>query len=148
MSTELDLLIPRRKLMLDYPGRPESMPVGYIIYLNKFDEEWYHEYTSEEPIHIDESSTRYPEIFHPLPWWSDRKMEEMPEFVKYFDEAGNLEYVLKVERYKSHRDIGLFWAFEYLWENEPDIKRMSLTGWLPATEQDYNDYINSKNKSQ
>jgi hypothetical protein len=25
---------------------------------------------------------KYPHLFQPLPWWSDRKVEEMPEFVR------------------------------------------------------------------
>lgn len=34
-------------------------------------------------------------------------------------------------------------CFEYLWREEKDIKRMGIQDWLPATEQEYNDYINS-----
>ena len=139
-----DLMIPRYEVIADWPNRPLTMPIGHILYLNKFGAgKYWHEYTDEEPLHIDEGSTRYPVVLRKLEWWEKRTVDEMPKYLKYFDGNGALEFVLKVEKYKLHTGSNTFWAFEYLWENEPDIKRMSLTGWLPATETEYNDYIAS-----
>ena len=83
----------------------------------------------------------YPHLFQPLPWYAERTVEEMPGFVKSDDED---QFVLKVEKYLLHKESKNIWAFEYLWENESDIKRMSLNGWIPCTSHDYETYLKSK----
>lgn len=145
MKTD-ELLKPRYKVIADYPNSKGN--VGDILYQYIFETSETGLYTFvsnlESPLsgyNIKPSDIdKYPHLFRKMDWWEDRGMEEMPKYLKYFDEDGKLEFVLKVERYKSHRDMKMFWSFEYLWDNEPNIKRMSLTGWIPATEQEYNDF--------
>ena len=82
--TKEELMKPRYEVVADYPGRPMTMPIGHILVLDKFGAgKYWHEYTDEEPIHIDEGSTRFPKVLRLLYWWEQRKPEEMPEYVKY-----------------------------------------------------------------
>lgn len=82
----------------------------------------------------------FPIIFEFLPWWSDREVSEMPEYVK--NEIG----VYKVERFSNKNGFDIFEI-----KNWKAIKNGS--GWsvknilfmkhekmLPATEQDYLTY--------
>jgi hypothetical protein len=85
----------------------------------------------------------YPHLFTKLNWWVERGISQLPKYVKSH-EGIEVDFVLKVEKYMVHNESGSVWAFEYLWEQEKDIKRMSMSGWLPATEKEYNDYINKK----
>ncbi len=86
---------------------------------------------------------KFPHLFKPLPWWYGRSVEEMPEYLIFIDD-GKTEFVLKVEKYLFHKDTTEYWAFEYLWENEPDVKRMALSGWEPADESEYQEYKKSQ----
>lgn len=64
MTKEETLLIPRYRVVADYPGNTEL--IGYI-----FSSENNHSYYD-----------RYPAIFQRLNWWEFREESEMPEFVK------------------------------------------------------------------
>lgn len=143
MNTE-ELLMPRWKVIADWPGS-KYWGIGDVLLFEKCEHGYYYEkwcptksiwYEDYKPM-PKQSFKNYPHLFRKLEWWEDRNTEDMPEYLKYFDEDGKLEFVLKVEKYKSHKDSGLFWCFEYFWENEPDVKRMSLTGWIPATKEEY-----------
>jgi hypothetical protein len=80
----------------------------------------------------------YPHLFQLLPWWSDRKVEDMPEYLKL-------------------PDNGRMWKIE-CWYGGPDCcyycdkgfanETVTLTaeGKLPATREDYEHWKQSKNK--
>ena len=89
--------------------------------------------------HLIHLPLNFPNCFKPLPWWYGRTVDEMPLYLKFIDD-GKTEFVLKVEKYLFHKDTTEYWAFEYLWENEPDVKRMALSGWKPADLTDYMEY--------
>jgi hypothetical protein len=72
--TPEDLLRDRHKVIAPYPGSP--FKVGQILEKHKFLSGKWH----VPNFHYDPAD--YPAIFQPLPWWSDRAVEEMPEFVK------------------------------------------------------------------
>lgn len=84
---------------------------------------------------------KYPHLFDPLPWWSDRKPDEMPEYVK-----GKTDEVWKV---KEWRKIKGGWSYD-LWRNG-----YAIESWLQVEDVDFNglsicteaDYINY-NQSQ
>ena len=138
MTTE-DLLKPRYKVKADYPGSP--FKIGQILVLNEFSsDQYWHKHTPEEPIHLDQDEdgeTKYPAIFLPIAWHHERSIEDMPEYLLFIDESGTVEFVLKVEKYIFHNDSTIIWAFEYFGMNEPGIKRMSLSGWLPSSNSEY-----------
>lgn len=75
MLTVEELLRPRYKVVADYPK--SIYKIGTIINAGT---------TSEDCIYCDLEGPRmrhYPHLFQPLPWWSDRKVEDMPEYVKH-----------------------------------------------------------------
>lgn len=93
---------------------------------------------------------KYPHLFEPLPWWKDRKLDELPEFVKqtgYVDSQDN-PVPDRVVRVRKH-----FASNSGDWRNDsylifaPDLKdvsSMSYAGWEPATKTDYDNYIRQK----
>jgi len=76
-------------------------------------------------------------VFEVVEWWEDRELSGMPQYLKFIDDKGNIEFVVKVEGYIPWQTGPKIFAFKYLWKNEPDIKRMSIAGWSPATEAEY-----------
>jgi len=83
MSNE-DLLMPRYKLIGNYPGCPNSMPIGHILTLNLvFFDLRFHGYTELEPVHLEEPGfDNYPAVFKRLEWWEDREVKDMPLFIR------------------------------------------------------------------
>lgn len=81
MATE-ELLYPRYKVTNPWPdmGR-DGYYQGQIITLRLHDgRQWYQR---QKDLTIYEAFFQnYPHLFQSLPWWSDRKPEEMPEYVK------------------------------------------------------------------
>lgn len=146
MNTEIDLMAPRIKVIA--PGPLMENKVGSLLKV-MFDGEDYSfgikTISTQHFFPIDEFK-QWPYMFKILEWWEEREESQMPEYLKYYEET-TLEFVLKVERYKTHNDKKSFWSFEYLWENEPDIKRMALTGLVPATKEDYEDYQTFKKQN-
>lgn len=81
----------------------------------------------------------YPAIFRKLNWWEERKVEDMPEYVKgivgYFKD--------KIYKIAHPAQNGREWHVD----NEIEHRTFVSYGndFTPATEQEYNDYINSSN---
>lgn len=111
MTTE-QLLAPRFKVKEKYPGmEAEPFRLEQIITLTKHETDgWIH-----IPIkHIPGSYMRigffesFPNIFEPLPWWKERKIEDMPEYVKHTKRG----VVLKVNEHciTGCKINGGFWA--------------------------------------
>lgn len=71
MKSVEELLLPRYKVIADYPGTQYS--VGEILPV--IGTEMYIKGRTE-------FLSSYPHLFQPLPWWSDREVEDMPEYVK------------------------------------------------------------------
>ena len=138
MSIE-DLLKPRYKVQANYPYSPFKK--GQIITFNGLSQgKYFHEYTKEAPVHLEadeDGETEYPAIFMEVAWHYERAIEDMPSYLSYTNDSGIIDFVLKVEKYIFHNGSTILWAFEYLWKQEPDIKRMSLDGWLPSSETEY-----------
>lgn len=143
MQTEKEkveaLMVPRYKIVGDYPNRPHTMPVGHILKLDKYGAgKWWHEYTDMEPIHIDEGSTKYPLVLRPLSWHEERKVEDMPEYVRFSKSATGR--VVKAEKWKTTKQ----WGMEFRTDDE-DVRRVcSECSVIPATSTEYNQYIQSK----
>lgn len=79
MLTIEELLKPRCKVIADYPKC--RYKIGDILYVDDKGSAWIkHEYLFyTDPV---ESVAKYPHLFESLPWWKDRKVEDMPEYVK------------------------------------------------------------------
>ena len=132
MKTVEELLRPRYKCIAPYPC--SDFTVGAVIEL----EEKVHPYDGSgelvwqtkwigESRYYEYYFSQYPNIFQPLPWWSDREVSDMPEYVKHVN--GSVHKVI------THGDNGArlegsYWA---VYKN--------LT---PATLADYNEYLQQK----
>lgn len=84
----------------------------------------------------------YPYLMRPLNWWEKRSVEEMPEYVKV-KETGE---VCRVTRYYINHNFACFYTGEL--EKRGKLKGTetpyNLKACIPATESEYNNYINSK----
>jgi hypothetical protein len=82
MTTE-ELLMPRYKVINIWPGMGNYGHYhGQVITMIKLNDGgigWPTFKVTFYPAHFE----RYPHLFEPLPWWKDRKPEEMPEFIKH-----------------------------------------------------------------
>jgi hypothetical protein len=113
MSYE-DLMKPRYKVIADYP-EPRNHPyyeVGSVIRaITKEDEEYFGKYQT---------------LFKPLLWWEERKLEDMPEYVKHIA-TGKLwrvkQYDLPAGAHLTGNEMSSYWA--------------SMKSLEPATEADY-----------
>lgn len=125
-----ELLKPRIKMIAPIPKVFScGIEVGQI---------WYAEYgffnlTGAHRIGLDEIN-RYPHLFKPLAWYKERKPEEMPEYVKhrngsYYRHEYRFEKEMYYNQYCNGHKIG------WLEVNE------EFNDYLPATEQQYNQYI-------
>jgi len=118
-----ELLLPRYKVIADYPDCPYV--VGVIIhceidpeggnYLNVADYWVYH-------------PEKYPHIFQPLQWWEERKLEDMPEYVNY---NGGI--------YKVESPLTIIDGYIY---TEGAVIECQLKLSLPATISEYESFIN------
>lgn len=141
-----DLMQPRFKVIADYPNRPLTMPIGHILTSNKFGAgQWWHQYTDEEPIHIDGYETPYPSILKKLEWWEDRKIEEMPEYVKLMLN-GKASFVHKVIRWMLEPNNFGQPLYEYL-NRVGQIMTACVSELEPATQEEYSAYQNKKTKT-
>ena len=138
MSIE-ELLIERYKVIAPYPHSPYK--VGDIIkpnngrfvltqtsYRDEFGETVYSEH-----LHKIETAKDYPHLFQPLPWWAERKVEEMPRFVKWTNPADGEIKIFEVSNWVSN-SLGVLSA---------DVKDayLFIRDVAPATEADYTAYI-------
>jgi hypothetical protein len=133
--TPEELLKPRYKVIADYPGRRETMPIGHVLTLNKWGAgKWWHEYTDDEPIHLDEGSTRFPAILRPLAWWEERDEWEMPEYVKCEGPDMVLKFIDLTKTYQW--DEGFPMEYEY--------GSYHISCFIPCTEQEYLNSLTNK----
>ena len=131
------LMAPRYKVIDDYPR--SNFSVGEIYQLEFKYGTWRHEFYTHEGKDYESESffTEYPHLFKKLEWWKERKVEEMPKYVKSI-----LNQVHKVERHFSSS-----WAAftEYGCTCADNLFR-SYSDLQPTTEQEYNAYIEDLKK--
>lgn len=149
----IDLMIPRYEVVADYPD--SEFKVGDIIeFAYKrckpfcFTEEAKIEYWFTDFIDRGKKgSTSYciltfephPHLFRHLQWWEKRNIEDMPQYVKSIEDYGvNTAKWAKDEQHKTGLSLSIdgsdFWF-------NPSFDNM-----LPATQQEYDAFINSKNQ--
>jgi len=121
------LLIPRYKVIADYPGNLNK--VGDIISIN--------EGTPGETELVCGWYNRYLANFKPLPWWSYRNSEDMPEYVRL--ENG---FVHKVEHWICDNSAGQP-LYEF-YNRVGSITIGCVVGLIPSNEEEHTAYINQK----
>lgn len=117
------LLEPRFKVIAGYPGTLWS--VGAII-----------EYciTTETPEDFTAYYQQWPHLFKRLAWYEERRLHNLPAFVKFTDGK-----VCNVEGYGNTAGGTLHVMFLH----EGKLRSRPVRMCVPATEQEYNDYLKS-----
>lgn len=123
MST-VDLLAPRFKVIADYPGNRFKIGIIFICENGIGRTEGDHHVTTESNLKA------FPNIFQPLEWWEERKVEDMPEYVRHT----SVNKIEKVIRWCIKSQLNYVAIKHTTWD---------LHYLMPATEQEY---INSQNK--
>lgn len=80
--TAKQLLIPRVKVMLDYPQEVTNPLFKGDIFKKGAKGEGRYYYSTQYRYITPENVDKYPHLFKKLEWWEDRKIEDMPEYVK------------------------------------------------------------------
>jgi len=132
------LLKKRYKVIADYPNSPftvgnileQAEPLPHDVWREKENGTWTE--------HTILNAEKWDKFFVEIPWYHNRTLNEMPNYLKCLNESGGIEFVCKVDSYLYYKnDSSLLWAFEYYWKDEKDIKRMSLSSWIPSNEREY-----------
>jgi hypothetical protein len=146
MMTTEELLAKRYKVTAPYPGC--VFKVGDILtYRSTTFEMKYEVYTDQNNRtttfnHFDE----FPHLFQPLPWWSDRAVEDMPEYLRIISNPllsnARIGEVVKVLKHFTS-SVGLPNAngFQVLGNDYIGYYKTSI-----ATREEYEAYQQSKNK--
>lgn len=128
------LLIPRYKVIADYPD--SKFVIGDMLFMYKYksSESMYTYVTNPEsalngtslkPEYVEKMS----HLFKPLQWWQDRKREDLSGYIKRMTDG-----VWDVYQINIQNKDDMSWKFGMISNKE----------FLPATESEYLSYINSK----
>jgi hypothetical protein len=143
MSIEA-LLVERYKVIAPYPHSPYK--VGDVIKPNNgrfvltvtSHRDEFGETVYSEHLHKSDVAKDYPHLLQPLPWWAERKPEEMPRFIKWTDPSSGEIKLFEVYKWVSN-SLGVYSA---------DVKDayLFIRDVEPATEADYTAYITQTKK--
>lgn len=144
MTTD-ELLMPRYKVIADYPGT--VFDVNQILEVSG-DCAGSNRTGSGVLSKSVYKPEKYPAIFRPMPWYEERKVGEMPEYVKntYREGMVNDIFVYAVKKHFTRDMTGVECGIKEdakYWTDENDFSHLYIH-YAPATLQDFNDYINSK----
>jgi len=140
------LLAPRFKVKDKYPGMEmEPFRLDQIITLTKHETDgWIH-----IPIkHIPGSYMRigffeaFPNIFEPLPWWKERKVEDMPRYVRSIKQE--YQYGIEIGKVIKVKEWVLLSKTMYVIQSK--TREYHPSCFVPASKEDYNDYLQTTNQ--
>lgn len=125
-----NLMLQRFKVIADYPN--SKFEIGTILTPIRKETNYYKDVESGEMAFHPE---KFPNIFQPLAWWMDRKVEELPEYIKNI--GGNRFYKLLDASQNGRR---------FHDENEMELRTFQswADNYLPCTPQDYHTFIENK----
>jgi len=118
--TNEELLIPRWKVIADYPG--SLYKVGYII--NEAD-------NIEGRTFFTTTVHKYPHIFRALAWYEEREEKDMPEYVKDMEDGGIVYKIIKL-----HTKGGIMAEYP---DGSGKTCWLGWDGLEPATKEEYDD---------
>jgi len=132
MTTE-ELLKPRFKCISDFPGN-EWFEVGEIyevgfngVIVKEEIRKW------DDDNYIITQPEKYPAIFLKLNWWEERKLEDMPKYIKWV----RFNTVQPVHYYNTDTLRGM----SAIWGDKDDLNRTEINLLLPSDEEEYNQYL-------
>jgi hypothetical protein len=133
MTTE-ELMKERYKVIANYPGC--KFKVGDILtYVREIAQTydlWRNEATGVEITYSGFGA--YPHLFEPLPWWKERKAEDMPRYLK---DTRDGEVVSAIQ-YGNSQVLVMARVFQC---------RIELRYLIPCDEADYNAYLQTTNQN-
>lgn len=144
-----DLLSARYQIILDYPN--SLYKVGDIIYEAE---------NLEGKTFFKTEVHKYPHIFKSIDWFKNRTESEMPKYLKFIwndkiDDVRKVEKWLYADETESWKPIKertlphVINGFTHESDYEKGLfPRVSLNGWLPATEEEFNEFYKEKQKSK
>src|SRR6187551_3141251 len=131
-----DLMVKRFKVIADYPDSPAN--VGEIF--TKI--EGIQNYTNGRFSFDVRTLERYPHLFKELQWWEERTIDEMPKYLKLSPEQKDNYCISLKEIFKVYKWKNGFAQIDE--ENEYDVLNNTQLHFIPATLEEYNLYIQSK----
>lgn len=121
------LLKPRYKVIADWPGN-NFYDIDEIIIMQVKSNGSY--WNGEGSCYLtQEQMDKLPHLFRKLHWWEDRKAQDMPKYVRI--NLPNHSFNGEIEKIEGDMFF-MFWPY--------------TNDCLPATEADYQAYINGVNK--
>lgn len=144
--TKEELLKPRIKCVIDYPGN--IFGVDKILQFTdkadkefSFSEEWF--FIKDDVAWGKTFFDQYPLLFKKLEWYEEIKPEDMPEYVmtKPIFESDNIKYYKVSEWYMYQPPID---PEEMIGFTSSDGYTIGAHAVLPANESEYTAYINQK----
>ena len=125
--TPEELMRPRFKVIAPYPGSNTYFEVGeifewseghdqYVIFRGPENSTGFEKYTVE----------KYPHLFRKLKWWEERKVEDMPEYVK--NKFGRVYKINEVSESGNR--------FKYVGGDQTHFS-LHFDGTTPSTESEY-----------
>lgn len=155
-----ELMKPRYEVIADWPCM-RDMHVGKVIEMNG---RWpnpgstiYWKWSITDCQGTRDYTTlyfeRWPHLFKPLQWYSKRKPEEMPDYLRcirsdsighYQINEGVIYKLLELDWYKDINEDGYFHRWRITVETTKGREnRFSISDFLPATESEYSSYKQS-----
>lgn len=117
------LLIPRYKVVSDWPDMLERFSIGYI-----FEHPYGRQYLTETSKY---DPADFPALFKELHWWEERTIEEMPDYIKIVDE----NVIAKVEAHSI--GIGFTYKETDYFTSEHSRRKVYSTNTMPSCEEDF-----------
>lgn len=135
--TKEQLLIPRVMCEGGKEGEPNDtsgdFKTGEILTVGTLVQIGLQLFTASELL-LTELCAKFPRLFRPMPWWEGRKPEDMPRYLSSIALYKDFHIVEVSNHYIKHfigKKDGQYWEAPY-------------DEYLPATEQEYLDYIKQK----
>lgn len=126
MSIE-DLLKDRYKVIADYPD--SVYYVGQV--LTHIENENWNEF-------IDERASKYPHLFKKLSWWEERDLEDLPEYIRFYEPLPERFKIGKIEEWRRGLKSPIVKV-----DFEICYRELSILD-KPATKEEYESYLKQK----
>lgn len=131
-----ELLKDRYKVIADYPKSIHKVGAIYTIGING------------DVLYCDQNGPRmsqYPHLFKKLDWWEDRKIEEMPEYLR--SQKQPINHQARFSNVVIMCGVDAFWdsaKYSAKGGNVTAYGGIIIDCFMPATEEEYNAYLQSK----
>jgi hypothetical protein len=146
MLSKEELLKPRYKVVAGYPD--SKFQVGQIIQFELLKTgDWVYQWAGHDGIYeigILEFA-EYPHLFKKLEWWEDRKIEDLPEYVRFgeFDK----EHAIYKVKYFTGKEVELYAHYMpcgFAENMNLYLVSLKFPNNFPATHEEYEQYQQSK----